>query len=142
MPEKRENMPDNDKYNDIINLPRHVSSEHPQMPRSARAAQFAPFAALSGFGDEIDETARLTDDMHELDDGVAEELNRRLVIASRNDGTRVRITYFVPDEKKRGGRYAVLCGCIKECEPALGIIKMSDGSEISIDAVVGVEITA
>ena len=91
------------KYDDIINLPHHRSKTHPHMPLIDRAAQFAPFAALTGYGDAIDETARLTDGRPELSDQQLAELNERLFQIMAKPNTVVCITYFVPDEKRKAG---------------------------------------
>jgi len=95
------------KYDDIINLPCPTSERHPRMARGARAAQFAPYAALSGYEDAIAEATRLTLRDRELGEDEAERLDRwQRVLASIFDASpRMRICYFVPDEKKRGGRY-------------------------------------
>ena len=95
------------KYDDIINLPHHVSENHPQMSMQARAAQFAPFAALSGHGDAIKETARLTDSQRDLDEGIVADLNRTLGEIEEMDHPEVKISYFVPDTKSipRRGYY-------------------------------------
>ena len=92
-------------YADIIDLPHHVSQNHPQMSMHDRAAQFAPFAALTGYEAEVGETARLTAERRELDEQEAQELNRRLAdLAARlPDRPEVTIEYFVPDERKAGG---------------------------------------
>lgn len=92
-------------YEDIINLPHHVSPVHPPMPLSDRAAQFAPFAALTGYGDVIKETARQTDRKPELTEEEKQELDYKLQMAVSLPGEKpaVTITYFVPDKKKAGG---------------------------------------
>ena len=93
------------KYDDIIDLPHHVSKVHPQMSIWDRSAQFAPFAALTGHDAAIKETARLTDERLELSDEVIMKLNDQLNMIRDNIGTEqeISITYFVPDEKKSGG---------------------------------------
>ena len=92
-------------YEDIINLPHYVSPVHPPMPLSDRAAQFAPFAALTGYGDVIKETARQTDRKPELTEEEKQELDYKLQMAVSLPGEKpaVTITYFVPDKKKAGG---------------------------------------
>ena len=93
-------------YDDIIHLPHHVSQNHPQMSMHDRAAQFAPFAALTGYEAAVRETARLTAEKRELDAQEAEELNRRLTeLAARlPDHPEVTVEYFVPDDRKAGVR--------------------------------------
>ena len=92
-------------YDDIIDLPHHVSARHPQMSLYNRAAQFAPFAALSGHDAAIEETARLTEEQRELTQGEREALSRKLnCLLQRNDSPVVEISYFQPDARKSGGR--------------------------------------
>ncbi len=105
------------KYDDIIDLPCPTSERHPKMPRADRAAQFAPFAALSGYEDAIFEAERLTMRDRELGEDMLERLDRwqRVLSAIADTRPRLRLCYFVQDEKKkRGGRYVteqtVLCG--------------------------------
>ena len=120
------------KYDDIINLPHPEPKMHPRMPAEKRAAQFAPFAALTGYEDAVEETARLTDARVELDDNALEELNRRLKEACgmQKEST---ITYFVPDEKKSGGAYVKLRGQVKKTEADR--IVMEDGTVILLDRI-------
>ena len=101
----------NNSYEDIINLPHPVSKNHPQMPLRDRAAQFAPFAALTGHDAAIKETARLTDERLELSEEVIAQLNEKINIIRNNIGIEqnVSITYFIPDAKKAGGSYVMYC---------------------------------
>ena len=93
-----------DLYDDIINLPHHVSERHPQMSMYNRAAQFAPFAALAGHDSAITEAARLTDAEQELPESEAEILDRKLArLQTMEEKTPVTVTYFVPDSRKDGG---------------------------------------
>ncbi|MEE1063047.1 MAG: hypothetical protein UH071_05215, partial [Paludibacteraceae bacterium] len=96
-----------DNYDDIINLPHHVSKTHPQMTMYQRAAQFAPFAALVGHDAMISETARLTDEEVEMEDEAVKILNRRMAYLNvrMQDHPVVTITYFIHDKKKSGGEY-------------------------------------
>lgn len=100
------------KYNGIIYLPHHVSKTRPQMPMSYRAAQFAPFAALTGYDAAIKETGRLTDERIELDVEALTALDRKyqLLMDVFDDAPEVTITYFQPDERKAGGKYASQVG--------------------------------
>lgn len=100
------------KYNGIIYLPHHVSKTRPQMPMSYRAAQFAPFAALTGYDAAIIETGRLTDERIELDVEALTALDRKyqLLMDVFDDAPEVTITYFQPDERKAGGKYASQVG--------------------------------
>ena len=124
-------------YEDIVNLPHHVSRVHTPMPVIKRAAQFAPFAALNGYEDAIEETARLTDEMIILSESAAEELNRKLSEALMS-GQKVTLTWFVPDEKKAGGAYEETTGRIRRIEA--GVILMQEGLRIQTDRVVEVRI--
>ncbi|MEG2421569.1 MAG: hypothetical protein RSB55_08455, partial [Oscillospiraceae bacterium] len=92
-------------YDDMLHLPHHVSEKHPSMPMLDRAAQFSPFAALTGYDAAVKETARLTDRRVELDEGEKEAIDQRLTLVQERlpDPTEVTITYFVPDKKKAGG---------------------------------------
>lgn len=126
-----------DMYEDIINLPHHVSERHPQMPMAERAAQFSPFAALTGFGAVIRETERQTDQMREMTENEREELDYKLGILCNFPGEKpcVAITYFVPDEKKEGGAYRTVRGQLKKIDSYKREIIMKDGSHIPIDCV-------
>ena len=94
-------------YDDIIDLPHHVSATRPQMSRLDRAAQFAPFAALTGYGAAIKETARLTDERTERSESELSELNERIHILTEriDEHPEVEIIYFKPDERKDAGAY-------------------------------------
>jgi len=126
-----------DVYEDIINLPHHVSERHPQMPMAERAAQFSPFAALTGFGAVIRETERQTDQMREMTENEREELDYKLGILCNFPGEKpcVAITYFVPDEKKEGGAYRTIRGQMRKIDSYKREIIMKDGSHIPIDCV-------
>lgn len=106
-------------YADILSLPHHVSQTRPPMPRSERAAQFAPFAALTGYGDAVQESARLTSQRIDLDEDAREELNQTLQLLSaqlRGQGfsQQIRVTFFIPDIKKAGGSYVSEDGTIRK----------------------------
>lgn len=128
-------------YDDIINLPRPVSKTRPRMPISDRAAQFSPFAALTGHSTAIDETARLTDQRIELDEGVKLALNDKLqIIVERiSEQPEIQITYFQPDEKKAGGAYITAAGKMKKMDEYERTILMSDGTAIPIDKIIRVD---
>lgn len=120
-------------YDDIISLPHHVSERHPQMSMYNRAAQFAPFAALTGHDSAITEAARLTDAEQELSESEAEVLNRKLAyLQSLDEKPAISVTYFVPDNKKEGGSYHTATGIIKSVEPDKWILRLEDGTSISI----------
>ena len=124
------------EYDDIINHKPHVSPTHPPMPRIDRAAQFAPFAALTGYGDAIDETARITDVRPDLDEQQLAELNERLLQIMAKPDTVVCITYFVPDERKAGGRYEQAEGTIKKIDEIAKGIVTDCGERIPIENIV------
>lgn len=131
------------KYGDIIHLPHHVSSVHPHMPVSDRAAQFAPFAALTGYGEVIKETARQTDERPDLSEDEKQELNYKIQLACALSGEKPEIvlTYFVQDEKKSGGAYHTARGKIRRIDPDAGQIILEDGLRIRLDCVVDIEFT-
>ena len=114
-------------YEDIVDLPRHVSRTRPQMSMEARAAQFAPFAALTGYGDAVAETARLTEEEIELSDSAAEELDRK-IRGAMTGGRAVTIKYFVRDERKAGGEYGSATGRIRKA--VQGELLLEDGCRI------------
>lgn len=129
------------KYDDIINLPHHVSKKHSQMSIEARAAQFAPFAALTGYDDEVKETARFTDKRIELNDEEKENLDIKLqvILAHITARPTVSITYFIPDIKKEGGEYITVIGIIKKVDKYKGVIVLENKTEIPISEIVAVE---
>ncbi len=130
------------KYSDIINLPHHVSSTHPHLSREQKAAQFAPFAALTGFDDEIKETARLTDKRIEIDDGLKEVLSNKLYILNQNikNKPKALITYFKEDQKKTGGKYVEAEEIIKKINLFDNIILLNDNTKIYIPDIIDIEI--
>lgn len=132
---------DNFPYEDIINLPHHRSKKRKPMPISVRGAQFAPFAALTGHGDAVNETARLTDSRIELDEYTQQELNRRLVWIKEHidEDFEVKITYFVPDEKKKGGKYVTKKGIPLKIKEFENILVMTDRCEIPICEIIEIE---
>ena len=130
-----------DLYEDIINLPHHVSKTRPQMPMSDRAAQFAPFAALTGYDAAIKETGRLTDDKIELDEEAltALDMKYQLLMDAFDDAPEVTITYFQPDERKAGGRYVSATGAVKKVDDFERRITMRDGTRIPMDDVLSID---
>lgn len=127
-------------YEDIIHLPHHVSTVHPHMPVSDRAPQFAPFAALTGYGDVIKETARQTDAKPELSEDEKEILDYKIQLACGLPGEKpgVVITYFVPDEKKSGGAYHTAGGRIRRINSDAGRLVLEDGMQIPLDCIVDI----
>ena len=132
---------DNHRYDDIINLPNPTSKKHPRMSLSDRAAQFSPFAALTGHEAAIKETARQTDEKVMLSDEVIAELNEKLKLIAETIGTQqvVRIIYFVPDNKKAGGAYISCSGCVKKIDEYEHTVVMEDKTVIPIEEISDIE---
>ena len=130
-----------DKYDDIINLPHHVSATRPQMSMLDRAAQFSPFAALTGYDAAIKETGRLTDEKIIMDEEALNMLNMKFQILIDNlfDEPEVTITYFKPDERKSGGAYIELIGIVKKFDEFERQIMMQDGTKIPMDDILNIE---
>ncbi|WP_418998816.1 hypothetical protein [Agathobaculum sp.] len=130
------------KYDDIIDLPHPTSQNHPRMSLYDRAAQFSPFAALTGHSAAIAETGRLTDRRVELDEyemaRVDAELQRLQELLP--GGPTASITYFVPDERKNGGSYQTVTGEVKRIDAVTGVIQMTDRREIPIEDVFSIKI--
>ena len=128
-------------YEDIINLPHHVSDKRPQIPLRDRAAQFAPFAALTGHDEAIKETARLTDERIELDESTLAILNKKIQIILDNLDIEpeVTVTYFKPDNKKSGGAYIDHTGVVKKIDDIEKSIIFTDKISISIEDVLEIK---
>ena len=124
----------NNKYEDIINLPHHVSTKHKQMSMYERAAQFAPYAALTGHKDSIEETARMTERELDIDEEEKEILDRKLqnILEKINFKLMVSFTYFVPDLKKEGGRYINIIGIIKKIDNFEKVIYLDNNNNTKI----------
>lgn len=125
------------KYDDIINLPHHVSKKHPQMSLHDRAAQFSPFAALTGHKAAINETARLTDEKQILSEDVIAKLNEQLNLIKENISSNpiVTITYFVPDDRKSGGAYISHTGVVKKIDEYNHTVILTDKTVIPIEQI-------
>ena len=126
------------RYDDIIRLPHYEPQYHPRMSMASRAAQFAPFAALTGHDAAIAETARLTDTELSLSDSELDELNGKLqMLAARlADGTvAVEVTYFLPDAKKSGGSYRRHSGTLRRIDPDDGVLIFADATRIPLRAI-------
>lgn len=132
---------DSHKYKDIINLPHPTSKSHPRMSMAERAAQFSPFAALTGYGGVIQEAGRLTEMKKELGDSEIEELERNLSRLAENAGQRplISVTYFQPDKKKKGGAYITVTGRFKEINEAEHRLLLTDRTEIPIENILRIE---
>ncbi len=133
----------NDKYNydDMINLPHPVSKKHPQMSLYDRAAQFSPFAALTGHEEAIRETARQTEAWVDLDEDRKEELNEKMqeIVEHLNEAPEVTLTYFKEDEKKEGGSYVTVTGRIKKWREYEQQLVLEDGTVVALEKVFGIE---
>ena len=129
------------QYDSIMNLPHHVSRTRPQMPMSDRAAQFAPFAALTGYDSAIKETGRLTDEKIELDEEALTALDMRyqLLTDALEARPEVTITFFQADERKKGGAYRTVTGTVKRIDTYERLITMRDGAKIPMDDVWSIE---
>lgn len=129
------------QYDDIILLPHHVSSTRPPMDITDRAAQFSPFAALTGYDAAIDEAARVTDQKIELDEDGKEALNEKIVaLAGRlKEQPAVTITYFVADGKKEGGYYTAIKGNVRKIDKYAGSIILGDETRISLDDIIEID---
>ena len=124
-----------------MGLPHHVSKTRPQMPMSDRAAQFAPFAALTGYDSAIKETGRLTGERVELDVEALSALDMKyqLLMEALDEAPEVTITYFQPDERKAGGKYVSAVGAVKKIDDFERRITMRDGTRIPMDDVLSID---
>lgn len=133
---------DEHRYDDIIQLPHHQSTKRAHMSLHDRAAQFAPFAALTGHDVAIEETARLTEDEIILDDTAVADINEKLYEIAQNlsENWKVSITYFRPDERKKGGKYLTDVGTIKKIKEAEQLILMDSGMQIKMEQIIKIEV--
>ena len=129
-------------YDDIINLPHHVSKKHPQMSIYDRAAQFGRFSPLNGYDEAVEETARYTEERIEIDEELQLILNEKLQEIEKNIKTspKVTITYFVPDEKKQGGKYEKITGNVKKIDKYTQNIVLTDMRHIPIKEITKIEL--
>ena len=123
------------KYDDIIRLPHHISVRHPHMSMQDRAAQFSPFAALTGHEEAIKETERLTQDWRELDEDSKAILDEQLQMIKEKLSERpeVTFTYFEPDERKQGGSYRIITGNVKKIDEYGHRILLEDGTALMVE---------
>ncbi len=121
-------------YDDIINMPHHVSTKHPKLSMKQRAAQFAPFAALVGYGDAVNETARFTEDRIELTSEEKSIINNKLKELQNNQ--KVTVTYFVPDLKKSGGKYVTIIGNVKKIDKNNQYLVLTNKKEIPLNEII------
>ena len=131
----------NTPYDDILHLPHHISEKHPPMSRLDRAAQFSPFAALTGYEAAVEETARLTDRRIELDEGQKAAIDQRLTLVQERLPAPIKltITYFVPDKKKAGGAYVSVSGTVKKIDDYERTVVLHNGTSIPIDDILCVD---
>lgn len=131
----------NDNYDDMINFPHPVSKTHPQMPRYDRAAQFSPFAALTGHEEAIRETARQTEAWVDLEEDRKQELNEKMqeIAEHLKEAPEVTLTYFKDDDKKAGGTYVTVTGRIKKLQEYEKQLVLEDGTVIAWEKVFGIE---
>lgn len=131
----------NDRYDDIIHLPHHVSKTRPQMSMMDRAAQFSPFAALTGYDAAIKETGRLTDEKIELGEETKAVLDRKQRYLSDMISVQpeITVTYFLPDERKSGGTYLSVTGKLKRIDEYERMMILKDGKKIPLDDIMDIE---
>lgn len=136
-------MPNNDehRYDDILNLPHHTSPTRPRMSAINRAAQFSPFAALTGHSEAIKETARPTDKKIEMDEYAKSvlDMKQRILTEKIDEHPEVTVTYFKPDEQKSGGEYLVITGEFKKINEYERVLILTDGKHISFDDIYDIE---
>ena len=130
-------------YDDIIDLPHHVSSTRPRMPMIDRAAQFQPFRALTGYEDAVQETARLTDRRMELTEEEKARLDAALqrLMDSISSRPQVSVTWFQPDKRKAGGAYVTTTGRLKKIDDLEGVLILLGGERIVIEDILDIQIT-
>lgn len=129
------------RYDDILHLPHPTSARHPRMPMANRAAQFSPFAALTGYDAAIRETARLTDTWIEQDEGMQAQLAEKLRWLAENLYTAptVQATWFCPDQRKAGGAYRTTTGTVRKLDPYARLLLFADGTRVPLDALAALE---
>lgn len=122
-------------YDDILHLPHPTSKRHPRMPIVDRAAQFSPFAALTGHKAAIEETARITDRRIELDEDAKEQLDQtlQLLLDRIDEQPEITVTWFSPDKKKAGGQYHTATGKLKRIDSREGRLTLTDGNQIPLE---------
>ena len=129
-------------YEDMLYLPHHQSTKRKHMSLHDRAAQFAPFAALNGYEDAIEETGRLTEEEMILDETAVAKINEQLQYLSAHVGEHitVSVTYFKPDERKSGGTYLTDIGVVKRVDETNHFLIMDNGVAISMEQIREIEI--
>ena len=134
-------MTDDNKYDDIINLPHHVSKRHPQLSRASYAAQFSPFAALTGYDGIVSEAARVTDKRIELGETEMSILSTKLQIIGNHikEHPELTFTFFVADKRKTGGAYHQKIACVKRIDDVERLVHFTDGSILPIDDIIDMQ---
>lgn len=129
------------RYDDIIDLPHHVSTTHHRMSMLERAAQFQPFRALTGYEDAVRETARLTDDRVELTEDEKVLLDGKLQRLADNLANHplVTVVYFLPDKKKAGGEYVTTTGQLKKIDDYEGVLILAGGERVVIEDILDIQ---
>ena len=130
------------KYDDIIDLPHPTSKKHPRMSRQNRAAQFSPFAALTGYDAAIRETARITEDRRELSEDAAVELNYKISLLQQEQAgmKKIKVIYFRQDTTKDSGAYREEDGDFKRIKSSEGILELTNGIQIPLEDIFKIEI--
>ena len=128
-------------YEDIINLPHHRSSKHAHMPRHKRAAQFSPFAALTGYDSALREAGRITNRRVELDEYIKADLNERLCLIQEHikDQPNISVVYFQADHLKEGGSYRTATGPVRKIDKYEEVVVMEDGNKIVINDIIEIK---
>lgn len=134
------NMKYDRQYDDIINLPHHISKKHPQMSLYARSAQFAPFAAFTGYEEAVKETARETNERIDIEDELKSILDGKLqiILEQIKNHPEISITYFIADSKKNGGEYVTVTGLVKKVDLYNQYIYLIDYTEIPINEIIDI----
>ena len=134
------NMKYDRQYDDIINLPHHISKKHPQMSLYARSAQFAPFAALTGYEEAVKENARETNERIDIEDELKSILDGKLqiILEQIKNHPEISITYFIADSKKNGGEYVTVTGLVKKVDLYNQYIYLIDNTEIPINEIIDI----
>lgn len=132
--------PNWEAYADLIDLPRPVSKNHPQMSREARAAQFSSFAALTGLDAAMDEAGRLTDAKIDLDDSQKAAISQALLHLQENPALTCALTYFVPDRRKQGGAYEAWTGTIRKLDSYARVLILDSEQAVPIDDILSLTI--
>lgn len=131
-----------DKYNDIINLPHHVSEKHARMTIEERSAQFAPFSALTGYDDVIKETARETNNRIEINEEQKIILNKKLLLIKEkiHNKPQIAVTYFIPDAKKDGGKYIEVTENVVKIDEYDRKIILGNGEKVPIEEIIEISL--